>query len=87
MATKTVKVGASVGLHARPAAIIADFVARSGQTVKLSTASKGPVDAKSTMMIITLGAKHGDDVAIECDDKETLEGVAKLIEGDLDAEA
>lgn len=87
MATKTVKVGASVGLHARPAAVIADFVSRSGHTVKLSTASKGPVDAKSTMMIITLGAKHGDDVAIECDDKATLDGVAALIEKDLDGES
>lgn len=87
MATKTVKVGASVGLHARPAAVIADYVARSGHTVKLSTASKGPVDAKSTMMIITLGAKHGDDVAIECDDKETLDGVAELIAGNIDAES
>ncbi|WP_336249242.1 HPr family phosphocarrier protein [Stomatohabitans albus] len=85
MATVTVKVGSSVGLHARPAAVIADYVARSGHTVKLSTAAKGPIDAKSTMMIITLGAKHGDDVAIECDDKETLMGVAELISNNMEA--
>lgn len=85
MATKTVKVGSSVGLHARPAAVIADYVARSGFAVKLSTAAKGPIDAKSAMMIITLGAKHGDDVAIECEDRETLEGVAELIANNMEA--
>lgn len=83
MASVTVKVGSAVGLHARPAAVIADFVARSGFDVRLSTATKGPIDAKSAMMIITLGAKNGDEVTIESEDQATLDGVAELIANNI----
>lgn len=85
MATRTVKVGAKVGLHARPAATIAEAAAKLGPEVLLSVPGGEPVDASSVMMIMTLGAGHGEEVVVESEDEEALDAIAKLIESDLDA--
>ncbi|MDN5964336.1 MAG: HPr family phosphocarrier protein [Actinomyces sp.] len=85
MATRTVKVGAKVGLHARPAATIAEAAAKLGPEVLLSVPGGEPVDASSVMMIMTLGAGHGEEVVVESEDEEALDTIAKLIESDLDA--
>jgi phosphotransferase system HPr (HPr) family protein len=46
------------------------------------------VDASSVLMILTLGASHGDTVTIRSEDAtaEQLAKIAMLIESDLDAE-
>ncbi|MGO3795923.1 HPr family phosphocarrier protein [Actinomyces sp.] len=85
MATRTVKVGAKVGLHARPAALIAEAAAKLEPEVLLSVPGGEPVDASSVMMIMTLGAGHGEEVVVESEDEEALDTIAKLIESDLDA--
>ena len=59
MPSTTVAVGSSIGLHARPAALIADAVAEAGVDVTLATADSEPVDAGSALMIMTLGATKG----------------------------
>lgn len=85
MPSRTVTVGSSVGLHARPAAVIAQAVGQSGVTVTVATAGGEPVDAGSALMLMTLGAKHGDEVTVSSDDESTLEKIASLVEQDLDA--
>jgi len=85
MATRTVKVGAKVGLHARPAALIAEAAAKREPEVLLGVPGGEPVDASSVMMIMTLGAGHGEEVVVESEDEEALDTIAKLIESDLDA--
>lgn len=85
MATRTVKVGAKVGLHARPAALIAEAAAKLEPEVLLSVPGGEPVDASSVMMIMTLGAGHGEEVVVESEDEEALDTIAKLLESDLDA--
>lgn len=85
MATRTVRVGAKVGLHARPAALIAEAAAKLEPEVLLSVPGGEPVDASSVMMIMTLGAGHGEEVVVESEDEEALDTIAKLIESDLDA--
>lgn len=85
MPSKTVKVGSSVGLHARPAAVIAEAVSDSGAAVTLAVAGGDPVDAGSALMIMTLGATVGTEVTVESDDQTTLDKVADLVEQDLDA--
>ncbi|MGH3642937.1 MAG: HPr family phosphocarrier protein, partial [Mycobacterium sp.] len=47
MPAKTVIVGSSIGLHARPAAIIAEAVVNAGVPVTLSLDGGEPVDAGS----------------------------------------
>ena len=43
MASKTVKVGSAVGLHVRPAAIIADKAAEFAEEITMATAGGAPV--------------------------------------------
>lgn len=81
MPSTSVVVGSAVGLHARPAAIIAETVGNLGAPVTING-----VDAGSSLMIMTLGAKKGDEVEVASDDPAALEEIVALVERDLDAE-
>jgi phosphocarrier protein len=85
MASTTVIVGSAIGLHARPANIIAEAVATAGVPVTLSLVGGDPVDAGSALMIMTLGATKGTDVIVTSDDQPILDRIAELIAADLDA--
>ena len=85
MPSKTVTVGSAVGLHARPAAVIAEAVVNAGVPVTLSLDGSEPVDAGSALMIMTLGAGNGAQVTVEADDEAVLDQIAALVEQDLDA--
>lgn len=85
MATRTVTVGSKVGLHARPAALIAEAAGDLDAEVLLSVPGEEPVDASSVMMIMTLGAEHGAQVTVESEDAAALDRIASLVEADLDA--
>jgi phosphocarrier protein HPr len=81
MPSKSVVVGSSVGLHARPAAIIAEAAGKLDSAVTING-----VDAGSSLMIMTLGAKQGDPVEVAGEDVAAVETIAALVERDLDAE-
>jgi phosphocarrier protein len=85
MPSKTVTVGSAVGLHARPAAVIAEAVVNAGVPVTLALDGGDPVDAGSALMIMTLGAVNGSSVTITADDETVVATVAELVEQDLDA--
>ncbi len=85
MASKTVAVGSSIGLHARPAGIIAEAAADAGVPVTLSVGGGEPVDAGSALMIMTLGAEQGTEVTVESEDDAVLTRIADLVAQDLDA--
>ncbi|AYA26141.1 phosphocarrier protein [Rhodococcus rhodochrous J3] len=85
MPSTTVAVGSSIGLHARPAGIIAEAVVAAGVPVTLAVDGGEPVDAGSALMIMTLGAGQGTQVTISCDDDAVLAQVAELVAADLDA--
>lgn len=84
MAGITVKVGSSVGLHARPASIISERAGELDADVTLATPGGDPVDADSALMIMTLGASQGDEVVVESDDEAAMQTIADLIVLDLD---
>ena len=86
MPSKTVTVGSAVGLHARPAALIAEAVSKSGVPVTLATPGGNAIDAGSPLMIMTLGAKQGTEVTVSSDDAAVLDRIADLVATDLDAE-
>jgi phosphocarrier protein len=86
MPSKTVTVGSAVGLHARPAALIAEAVGKAGVPVTLATPGGNPVDAGSPLMIMTLGAKAGTEVTVTSDDEAVLDQISAMVEKDLDAE-
>jgi phosphocarrier protein len=84
MPTRSVVVGSAVGLHARPAALIADAVTRLGRAVTIAVPGGEPVDAGSALLIMTLGARLGDTVEVSGDDEEAVEEIAGLVERELD---
>lgn len=85
MPSKTVTVGSAIGLHARPAAIIAEAVVNAGVPVTLAVDGGEPVDAGSALMIMTLGAGNGAQVTVSSDDAAALATVADLVTQDLDS--
>ncbi|MHB8961381.1 MAG: HPr family phosphocarrier protein [Frankiales bacterium] len=85
MPSKTVVVGSSIGLHARPAGLIADAATELGVEVTLATPGGDPVDAGSALFIMTLGAACGDEVTVTSDDQAAVDRIAALVEQDLDA--
>ena len=85
MPTQTVTVGSAVGLHARPAAIISEKVDELGAEITLAVPGGEPVDAASSLLIMTLGAANGDKVEVTGPDQAAVDAVAALIAQDLDA--
>ena len=86
MPSTTVTVGSTVGLHARPAGLIAEAVTKAGVPVTLATPGGMPIDAGSPLMIMTLGAKQGTEVIVSSDDQGALDQIAGMVAQDLDAE-
>jgi len=86
MPSKTAIVGSAIGLHARPATIIAEAAAEYDDEITLAVEGEEPVDAGSSLLIMTLGAEKGAAVTVESDNAEAVEVIAALVEKDLDAE-
>jgi phosphocarrier protein HPr len=77
---RTVRVGPEVGLHARPAAA---FVAAAGQVAGAVRIGRDPaalVDGKSILNVLTLGARHGDELVLDVEDADALDRLAALVE-------
>ncbi|MFI5623042.1 MULTISPECIES: HPr family phosphocarrier protein [Nocardioides] len=85
MPTQTVTVGSAVGLHARPAAIISEKVEELGAEITLAVPGGEPVDAGSSLLIMTLGAGNGDKVEVTGPDQAAVDTIAALVAQDLDA--
>ena len=79
MAKRVVIVGSKVGLHARPAALVAEAAGKYDDEVLLSVDGEDPVDASSSMMIMTLGAEHGAEVTVESDNAAAVEEIGALL--------
>ena len=85
MPTKSAVVGSAVGLHARPAALIAEAAGDLDSEVLIGVPGGEPVDASSALMIMTLGAGKGDTVEVSGDDQAGVDLIAAMVEKDLDA--
>ena len=80
--------GSRIGLHGRPAAIVVKTAQAQQVTVKISIGEKSPVDARSIIAVLALGAHGGDTVTIEADGEgadAALEAMAEVLAKDLDA--
>lgn len=88
MPTRDVVVGSRIGLHGRPAAIVVKTAQAQQATVRISTGEKPPVDARSIIAVLSLGAHGGDTVTISADGDgadDALAAMAEVLEKDLDA--
>lgn len=87
MASKTVKVGSHVGLHARPATVIADAAGKYDDEIILSLVGgddEDETDAASALMIMAMGAEYGDEVTVTSNNPKAVDAIAGLIEQNLD---
>jgi phosphocarrier protein HPr len=85
MSIRIVTVGSTVGLHARPAALIAEEAGELGSEVLIGLPGQEPVDASSALLIMTLGAGHGAQVEVTGEDDAAVAAVAALVAKNLDA--
>ena len=89
MASRTVTIASSVGLHARPAALFVEQASASGLDVEIGRPGEDAVDATSILGVMALGAKHGEEVVLTAEGEnadEVLDGLVELLSRDLDAE-
>lgn len=89
MATRTVTIASSVGLHARPAALFVEAASDTGLDVEISRPGEDPVDATSILGVMALGAKHGEEVVLSAEGEgadQALDQLVELLSRDLDAE-
>lgn len=86
--SKTVRVGTPIGLHARPAAVIAEAAGQFEEDVFLNlvgVTDDEDTDAASSLMIMAMGAQGGDSITISSEDTAAVEHIADLIESNLDS--
>lgn len=84
MSTRTATIASSVGLHARPAKLFVDKVAAAGTSVTIGRPGGRTVNAASMLGVMSLGAKHGDEVELTSDDDALLEELVAFLEVDHD---
>ncbi|MDQ1137637.1 phosphocarrier protein HPr [Microbacterium sp. SORGH_AS 1204] len=87
--TRTVRIGSSHGLHARPAKLFAQAAKDSGIPVTIAKDAGKPVNAASILGIIALGLEQGDYVTLTADGdnaEATIDRLSELLTTDHDAE-
>lgn len=88
MVTQHVHVGSKVGIHARPATVIAERASRFQEEILVELLDSDepdnePADASSSLMLMALGAEFGDEVAVTSSNAVAVEKIAELIAQDL----
>jgi phosphotransferase system HPr (HPr) family protein len=88
MAEATIQVKNKVGLHARPASLFVQTAAKFSSRIKVKnlTTNGNFVDAKSIIMVLTLGVMKDHEVAIQSDGADAdaaLNALMSLIEGNF----
>ncbi|TWG08411.1 HPr family phosphocarrier protein [Saccharopolyspora dendranthemae] len=87
MSERRVTVASKVGIHARPAALLAKTAAAQPVVITIRKEGNEPVEAGSILGLMTLGASHGDEVILAADGEgaeAALDEVAKLVATDMD---
>lgn len=89
MSQRTVTIASSVGLHARPAALFVQAVTATGLAVQIAkVGGDEPVDARSILGVMALGARCGEQVVLTADGDgadAALDELVMLLSRDLDA--
>ena len=84
MVKGNVVVGTEVGLHARPAADFVRLASLSGHQVNISNRVGKKAVGTSILGVLSLGAKHGEELVIEVDgpdEAKVLEALIAVVSG------
>lgn len=88
LVTRTVRIGSSHGLHARPAKMFAQAAKDAGIPITIAKDAGAPVNAASILGVIALGIEQGDYVTLTADGDsgdDVLDTLADLLSTDHDA--
>jgi len=80
MVERTVRIGSTHGLHARPAKLFTQAVVASGSSVTIQKSGGAFVNAASILAVIAQGIDHGDEVTIVVDGGDELAVLDQLVE-------
>ncbi len=77
-----------VGLHARPAAVFVQTAAQFQSDIQIAnlTSDRGPVNAKSVLLVLTLGVEKDFQIELTAsgpDEQEALDALTQLIQGNF----
>ena len=87
--TRTVRIGSTHGLHARPAKLFAQAAKDSGIPVTIAKDAGAAVNAASILGIIALGLEYGDYVTLPADGdsaEAVIDRLSELLTTDHDTE-
>lgn len=87
MVERVVVIGSRVGLHARPAALFVQAATAQDVRVRIRKADGKPVDARSMLAVLALGARNGDEVILEAEGDgadAALDALTAVLEADHD---
>lgn len=87
--SRTVRIGSSHGLHARPAKLFAQAAKESGIAVTIAKGDGKAVNAASILGVIALAVEHGDYVTLTADGEgagAVLDALTELLTTDHDQE-
>lgn len=90
MAQRTVVVGSTSGLHARPASLFVKAAAQQGAVVRLRVGDRPAVDARSILAVLAQRVKQGTEVTLEAEGdgaEAALDALAALLARNLDEES
>jgi phosphocarrier protein HPr len=85
VAKRSCIVGPAVGLHARPAADFVRIATTSKHQVTVTNRHGKKAQGNSILGILSLGAKHGEELVIEVagpDEDTVLEALLRVVSGD-----
>lgn len=80
MTERTVAVGSSEGLHARPAKLFVQAAQASGIPIRVSKSGGTPVDAASLLSVISLGIGQGERVTLSAEGEKSENVIRRLVE-------
>ena len=80
MVKTTIPVKHEVGLHARPASMFVQAANKFSSDITVRNVSAGgdPVDAKSILMVLTLGVVQNNEIELRAEGSDELQAVESL---------
>lgn len=89
MVERTVVVGSTSGLHARPAKLLVQAATEQPATVRLRVGDRPAIDTRSILALLAQRVKQGTEVTLEAEGEgaeASVAALAELIARNLDEE-
>ena len=77
-ATTTVTISNKLGMHARPAMLLAEVAGKFSSSITISHDAHDPVDAKSIMQLMLLAATKGTNLHISAEGDDANQALKEL---------